>query len=494
MADANLMLRIQADIANFEKNISSFQNKLDAASKKVGAVGSAMTKYITGPALAAGAGLFALAKKTANAGDEIQKMALRTGFSTEALSEFKHAAELSGTSIESMEKGVKRMQKVLYDAEKGLASSNDALEALGLNFEQLEGLKPEEQFSVLAGALADVENESRRAALAQEIFGRAGTEMLPMLTQGSEGIAAMRQEAHDLGIVFDQEAADASAKFNDDLLRLQKSVTGAGQELGMMLIPIIVDQFIPAIQEHVIPLVKQFVEGIINVINWFQDLDPTWKKIIGLAVAFFISLGPILVGVSKFLALLKVVTPALGLLKTAFLVLTGPIGWVVAAIAAAIAIGILLWKNWDIVKEKAAIIWQAIVGAIRGPVNSLIGFANAVIGAFENMINSVARAINRIPKFSIPSWVPLVGGKSFGLPRVPTVSLPRIPTLQTGTNYVPRDMLAMLHKGEAVVPKEYNVAHGGITININGPISSERDAENVANQIVKKLRLAGVSI
>lgn len=83
-------------------------------------------------------------------------------------------------------------------------------------------------------------------------------------------------------------------------------------------------------------------------------------------------------------------------------------------------------------KTNIGEIWTSIAAALKGPANTIIGFANGIIGAYERMINSVAGAINRIPTFSIPSWVPGVGGKSFGLPEIPTANFPRIPLMDTG--------------------------------------------------------------
>ena len=115
-------------------------------------------------------------------------------------------------------------------------------------------------------------------------------------------------------------------------------------------------------------------------------------------------------------------------------------------------------------------LWDGIKSVARGAGNVIIGIANAVIGAFERMVNAVGSAINRIPKFTIPDWIPLIGGNSFGLPNIPRISLPRIPQLAQGTNYVPQDMLVYAHKGEAIVPKQYNPAAGGQDQKMNGPM------------------------
>ncbi|MTI95178.1 MAG: phage tail tape measure protein [Firmicutes bacterium] len=105
--------------------------------------------------------------------------------------------------------------------------------------------------------------------------------------------------------------------------------------------------------------------------------------------------------------------------------------------------------------------WDGMAGILKGVVNVIIGLINGIIGAAERMVNAIGNAINKIPKFKVPNWVPLIGGSEFGLPNIPKVSFPKIPKLATGTNFVPDDMLAWIHKGEAVVPKKYNPDAGG---------------------------------
>ena len=97
---------------------------------------------------------------------------------------------------------------------------------------------------------------------------------------------------------------------------------------------------------------------------------------------------------------------------------------------------------------------EGIKTIFRGVLNVLVGLANGLLSMAENAINSIANALNSI-HVTIPSWIPYVGGKSFSV-NIPTVSLPRVPALEVGTNYVPNDMLAEIHEGEAVIPKEFN--------------------------------------
>ncbi len=394
MSLGRLFVSVGADTKEFERAMDGMQKSMANAGKKIGDVGKGMTKWVTGPLVGAGAGLLALANKTAESGDEIQKMSLRTGFSTEALSEFRHAANLSGTSVDSIEKGVKRMSRVLLDAERGLEASERALGDLGLAVEDLQGLAPEEQFDVMSRAIADIEDPTKRAALAQEIFGRAGTDLLPMLSAGAEGLEAMRQEARDLGIVFDQEGADAAAKFKDDMERLKQGFAGVFQELGTKLIPIITDDFIPVIVDRVIPAVKRFIDRILDVIGWFQDLSPTWQRVIGIAIGFLAALGPILIVVGKIIGVLSFLVPIIKGVGVVFVALTSPIGLVIAAIVAAIAIGWLLWKNWDKVVAFIGDLWDTFskwfMDLWETVKDAVVGFAQALGGgvkaAFQGLI------------------------------------------------------------------------------------------------------------
>lgn len=121
------------------------------------------------------------------------------------------------------------------------------------------------------------------------------------------------------------------------------------------------------------------------------------------------------------------------------------------------------WKEaWESIKGVIQSVWDGIAGIIKAVANTIIGIVNGIIGAVEKMVNFIGSAINKIPKFKVPDWVPLIGGSEFGLPTIPTVSLPKVPKLEVGTDLVMDDGLAMLHAGEAVVPAA-EVAKGGFS-------------------------------
>lgn len=323
----------------------------------------ASTVAIAGGLAIAGAMTVAV-KSWANAGDEIQKMALRTGFATETLSELKFAAELSGTSLDSVEKASKKLAQTIFEAGEGTVTYTDALAGVGLQYEDLEGLSPEEQFLKVAFALADVEDQTKKTALAQEIFGRAGTALLPMLAQGSAGLEEMRKQARELGIVFSQEDADAAAEFNDSLQRLQDGLKGMMFQLGPVIAQM-VTEWLPAIER-----------AVKSGVAWLQnnrELLATWIPLIAKFAAFSIAVGTATKLLIPFVGVLKLVGTSMkvitglktagaiaGLGKAAVLssgslagmagALAGPLG-----VAAALAIaGFAIFKTvqaWNLMRD-----------------------------------------------------------------------------------------------------------------------------------------------
>lgn len=203
------------------KRLKSFGANVATIGAKIGAAGG----LITAPF---GAAL----KIFADTGDQLDKMAARTGFTVETLSELAFAASQSGASLEDVEKASKGMARTLLNAADGSKLAVDTLDQLGLSLDSLQGKNPEDQFNAIALAISDVADPTTRAALAMRVFGKSGSALLPMLNGGADGMAALRAQAQELGIVMTRDEATAAAAVTDALDQLGRQTKAAFLQLG----------------------------------------------------------------------------------------------------------------------------------------------------------------------------------------------------------------------------------------------------------------------
>lgn len=162
------------DDKRFKRELHTLRGSLLA----VGKVGTA----ITGPIMAAFAGA---AASFASAGSELFDMSKRTGLTVESLSELKYAAEQSGTSLETVEKAIKNLQK--------------------------EGIDPK-RFNAIARNISSIENPTLRARRAMEAFGtKIGTELVPLLDE----LPKLRQEFKSLGLGITTDGAGSADALGD---------------------------------------------------------------------------------------------------------------------------------------------------------------------------------------------------------------------------------------------------------------------------------------
>ena len=175
-----------------------------------------------------------------NYADSFDKMSQRVGMSSETLSELSYAATLSGTSIERVEDSFKDLtQKIVEAVDKG--GDADALfSSIGLSAKELASSSPEEQFYKVADAIANISDPTRRAAVAMQVFGESGRELLPLLSGGSAGLNEMRTEARELGATVSTSSAAMGAEFGDAMTRIKTATNGIKNEFLTALTPTLI--------------------------------------------------------------------------------------------------------------------------------------------------------------------------------------------------------------------------------------------------------------
>ena len=226
-------------MANFTYNViyKGKDNTRGATSSVQRGIGG-VSKAVAGlTAILAGGGFVLAGKQALEAADGIQKLRDRTGASTEFLSQMRHAVELTGGEFGTFSKGLTQLNRNVTAANEGMSTQVRAFERIGVSVDQLKGKSPEQVFALVADRLAGVEDPAIRSASAMDIFGRAGSELIPLLTQGSEGISQMRSEADLLGKTLSDDQVNAAAAANDAFSRLRAGIEGLVQTATIQFAP-----------------------------------------------------------------------------------------------------------------------------------------------------------------------------------------------------------------------------------------------------------------
>jgi hypothetical protein len=223
-------VEVYADRTKLDRALKNISRELKAFGAGISSLGTRFA--VLGGAIVTP--LLAATKHFMAAGDQLDKMAARTGVSTNALSELGFAAEQSGSNLEDVERALRKMQKSITDAGSGQKTYTDALKAVGLSYEQLRVLAPEDQFSAIAEGLKGIADPTARAAAAMDIFGKSGTALLPML--GS--IKELRAEAVKLGLSIGPAQAKQAAELGDAWNRIKRSFGAVAVAIGSELAPL----------------------------------------------------------------------------------------------------------------------------------------------------------------------------------------------------------------------------------------------------------------
>jgi hypothetical protein len=258
MASAGTVtLELDANSVKLMQELQKAQNRSKGAANNMAASFSRAFGNIAKSAAAIGvalAGAMAAATKSSiNAADALSKQAQATAIAIEELSALKYAADLSGVAFESMTASMGRLNRGIVDAYKNTGTANDAFRALGINVKNADGSI--KNSSTVLGELADrfagMEDGAVKSALAMDIFGRSGAQMIPLLNQGSAGIKGMTAEAERLGLVIDQKTGTAAEAFNDSITKLKQSFTGMGNTL----------------MQDALPYMQKFADWVSNPVN-----------------------------------------------------------------------------------------------------------------------------------------------------------------------------------------------------------------------------------
>lgn len=402
--------KLKGGIKNVAKDFKNLGDKvLKGVAVGIAGVGVA--------AAAAVVGIGAFVLKTAAAADEIVESAEKIGITTTQYQEFQFVAEQVGTDVETVGRAFFRTTKAIVDAEKQGSPMAKTFADLGVSVRDANGelRASEDVFGDLIGALSKVENETEREILAQQLFGKSYQELIPLINLGTDGLADMTKQAHEMGAVMDEETVTSMADLNDKIAALKGGFKGlVGQLVGSFapILTSVADKMTnwlasPAVKQGIENL-KNGIQSIINAIKLLitgdfqggifnlQEDDPAIaalfkirETIISLATTIgdfmtnilipfvkehWVELRGALITVGAILAGAAIVSGIVAI-GTAVAALVTPIG---AIIAIAALLGAAWAGNWGGIRDKT----QAVIDFIKPYITIAIQFIQHFIGEF----------------------------------------------------------------------------------------------------------------
>ena len=220
-------LGVDADTAA----VQQYDKALGTAKKTMLAAAAAATAF-------SGA-LLASTVATGRQGDEAAKAGARVGVTAEEMQELGFAAEQTGARLIDVETAFRRQARAAADAAKGTGRAAETYADLEIKVKDASGRfkEPLDLFLETADVMRGLASETEKSAIANDLFGRGGAKILPLINAGAEGINNLRQQAQDLGFVLDNEAAKAAEDFVDRQNEVRLALVGVRNQIGKRLMP-----------------------------------------------------------------------------------------------------------------------------------------------------------------------------------------------------------------------------------------------------------------
>lgn len=238
---------------------------------------------------AAGAALVALTLKTAEVAGATADTAQKIGISTTTLGGWQLAAKQAEVDAGALETGLKKLSESSVDLVAGSEEAQRAFKALGISIADVTNgdgslRSMEEILPLVADKFAGLKDGPEKAALAVDLFGRSGLDLIPILNQGSAGLAEMTDLAVAMGFAFADDAAKAGDALGDSIDILKANVLGLGNQIGTGLFPVLqsaVDQvntWFNANRELIAQNLTEWINAAKSAIDtWITGVRAAWE-------------------------------------------------------------------------------------------------------------------------------------------------------------------------------------------------------------------------
>lgn len=183
--------------------------------------------------------LIQMTRESAEAADDIMTLASVTGMSTDSIQELNYMADLTDVSMDRIKDSLKETTNKMQEAATGTGDAYEAYRKLGVEITDVDDQlrSAEDVFYDTIDALGNMRNQTERDALAMDLMSESAQELNPLIELGGEKIKEYAQEAHNMGVVLNEDALQALQAVDDAYSRLQKTQEGVKNQLASDFAP-----------------------------------------------------------------------------------------------------------------------------------------------------------------------------------------------------------------------------------------------------------------
>lgn len=266
---------------------SAFGGAVAMAAKGAAALGASVS--------AAAGALAYLTKKSIDAIGDQNDFAKTVGLSYNRLRALQFAAGQTGVSAEKLDAAFGKMSDTIGSAMDGNKAALDVFDRLGIDFEKLQSMRPEQRFDAIANAINRIQDPSQKMAAARDIFGKSGGALINLFEDSGAAIQQAANALETFGIsLSDLDIATVDAA-GDAMGKLGLAIEGIGNQLAVNVSPYIIQAEkdttawldsmggIPAIVDGGISMLNKALDWILNktdylVVAW-QQLTKLWDYV-----------------------------------------------------------------------------------------------------------------------------------------------------------------------------------------------------------------------
>lgn len=404
-----------------DEAVKKSTDKLSAFERTTSKIGRSMMNagtVMAGAGAAVGASIFAVGKASADYAGDMYDMARGAGIGVEAFQKLAYAGRMSGVETEKLSASLVKFDRMVAEATGGNKTYMQTFEDLGIKIKDSAGnlRQPNEIFEDVADIFHNTEDGIGKTALAVELFGKSGADLIPMLNDGKAGLKAFYAEAERLGLALSNEMIAKGDAFSDQLENIGEQVKGVKLQLGAALIPALsaATEKISKVIDKITKWVQENPELAATIGNIAMTTGK-WIAILGTAAIAIGSVAFIILQFRKaFRAMSDAVTIGISIfknIKNTFLVVdkamkgytktqklatvatklfnkalkANPILTIISLIIALGAVVYSVIKNWDKIAAWFKKLWDAIVGIFKAAWEAIKKVWSTVTGWFSNL-------------------------------------------------------------------------------------------------------------